>query len=392
MILYVINYLRGTLKIKINGSYIERFFNVCAKNDIDLWNINKVCIDEMHCNILVSDYKVLLSFVNNTKCTVEVLEKRGFPPLLKRFRKRYMFFAGLIMAFSVYFTLTNYVWQININGTDKTALVYEALDLQNIKIGTKLSDISAKDAQNNILSLYDDFLWFAVTINGNSLNVDIKERTETPEIIDKTEYCDIIAEKSGMIDSIDVLYGEKMIEIGQTFASGDVLVSSEMKSYPQVVDYETRFVHSMADIKANVWYNFESILIREMDEKKYTGKEITKYTLIFSNKAINLFKNSGNPYLFYDKIVDVKEIHLSESVTIPIKLKTETYIEYEKTPVLLNADFGVDLLCKNLYGDILKNIDGDILENKTTENVSDSIIRVSSDVTTLENIGIKIKR
>lgn len=392
MILNALNFFRGTLKIKITGSYIERFFNICSKNDITLWNIKQIDLDEIHCNILIRDYKKLVKIINNTKCSANVLQKKGFMHILNRSKTRYVLFLGIVLTFCFYYVLTSFIWQINIEGTDKTALVFEAIENQGITIGTKTSDINMKQSQNNILTEYEEFLWLSLNVKGNSLNISVEERDDTPKVVDKNSPCDIVAEKSGQILSIDVLMGEKAIEVGETFTYGDLLVSSEMLTYSTSEDAQNRFVHSIANIKAKIWYNFESILVRNINQKVYTGNQIKKYYLVFLNNAINLHKNSSNPYMFYDKIIETKEVSLSDTVDIPVKLVIETYIEYEIIPSLLNEDYGVNLLSQNLQGDILKNIDGDILQTINEQTVEDEYIKIISEVTTLENIGIKIER
>lgn len=392
MILYIIRFFQGMIKIKIVGSYIERFFNICAKNNIELWNITHICVDEVHCYILSKDYKKLQNFKNKIKCNIEILQKKGFLYLINRSKKRYILFLGIFLTFVFNYTISNYIWQINIEGTEKTALIFQAIAEENIKIGTKNSDINSKLAQSNIISKYEEFLWIALNVKGNALNISVKEREETPKVVDLNSPCDIIAEKSGQILSIDVLMGERVIEDGQTFTYGDILVSSEMVKNSLDENVKNRFVHAIANIKAKIWYNFESIMSRNINEKTYTGNETKRYSIVFLNNEINLYKNSSNIYLFYDKIVETEEIHLSKSVAIPIKLVTETYIEYELTPCLINEDFATQLLEKNLNGDILKNINGDILETKFINEINDDYIKMISEVTTLENIGIKKER
>ena len=46
-----IRFVRGFLVIRINGDYMERFFNMCRMHEIDLWEIKKeqnVCMCEAY--------------------------------------------------------------------------------------------------------------------------------------------------------------------------------------------------------------------------------------------------------------------------------------------------------------------------------------------------------
>ena len=392
MILYLLNYSKGILKISVTGSYMERFFNLCAMNNINIWNISRVDLGEIHLNILVGDYRRLRKIIDNSKCSSKIISKNGLPSAILKVKKRYALILGFFVCFLVQYMLTNYLFDINITGTENTAVIYDMLCENDIKIGSKISDIDVKMAQNDIMAQNEDLLWISINLKGNMANVEVSKRYPLPEIIPKDIPCDIVAEKTGMIDSIDVLAGQKIIDVGHTFIVGDVLVSAEPQSFPQVVDISPRLVHSIANIKATIWYDLNRVLPKEISVKNYTGREKTRYTIIFGKKAINLFKNTGNPYTFYDKIVDTNKIKLSSSVTIPIYLKTERYIEYTNEVALITDELGFNLLESNLLDTISRNINGDIINTQIVKNSNDKTISVDISLETLEDIGVKQQR
>ncbi|MFI3225927.1 MAG: sporulation protein YqfD [Clostridia bacterium] len=392
MILYLLNFCKGVLKISVTGAYLERFFNLCALNNISVWNISKHGLDEVHLNILIEDYTRLQKIISNAKCSSSVIKKSGLPYVLSKIKTRYALILGFFAVFATYFVLTNYLFAIEVIGTDKTAMIYDALEQNNIKIGTKLSEINANEVRNNIILDNDEILWMAINLKGNMATVEVYERDETPEIISKDVACDIIADKTGLIDTIEVLAGEKVVDVGHTFLEGDILVSSEVVNYPQVEDITQRYVHSIANIKASIWYHITRILPSEIYSKDYTGAQIKNYSLIFGKKAINLFKSTSNEYAFYDKIISVRKITLSPSVTIPIYLKTEQYIEYEPQLANINSDVGFSMLEQNLLKSLNEHIDGDIVKNSQIYNDENNIISIQMDIETLENIGVEKER
>lgn len=392
MILYLLHFFKGVLKISVTGAYLERFFNLCAQNNIGVWNISKKGLDEVHLNILTEDYARLQKIISNSKCSSKIIKKSGLPYVLSKIKTRYALILGFFAVFATYYVLTNYLFAIEITGTDKTAMIYDALEQNNIKIGTKLSEIDATSAKNNIILENDEILWMAINLKGNMATVEVYERDETPEIVAKDVACDIVADKTGLIDTIEVLAGEKVVDVGHTFLEGDVLVSSEVVNYPQVEDITQRYVHSIANIKASIWYKLTRILPSEIYTKDYTGEQITNYSLIFGKKAINLYKSTSNDYAFYDKIVSVSKITLSASVTIPIYLKAEQYIEYEPNLATINSDVAFTLLEQNLLKSLNEHIDGDIIKTTQTNTDQNNIISINMDIETLENIGVEKER
>lgn len=389
MILYLLNYSQGIVRISVCGAYLERFFNLCACNSINIWNITRIDLDEVYVNILVCDYKRLRKIITNSKCSCKIVSKYGVPFIARKLKKRCAFVFGFFLCAFTYYILTSHLFDIKINGTENTALIYNALYENNVVIGSKLSDIDVKSVQNEIISQNDELLWISINLKGNMATVEVKEREISPELIDKDTPCDIIAEKTGIIESIDVLAGEKMIDVGHTFLKDDILVSCIPKSFPQVEDIFDRQVHSIANIKATIWYNLSRILLKDVTIKNYTGKVHNHYSIVFNKNSINLFKNTSNLYAFYDKIIDIKEINLSDSVVFPIYLKKETYIEYipEKGQIL--DETGVSILENNIISCVNNAILGDIIKTRYAEHSNDSKIHIEMNIETLEQIGIK---
>lgn len=90
-------YLRGYVKIQIQGYSPERFLNLCSYHHILIWGLAY----EDHCYELcmsVRDFKRIRPFAKKTHTKVRVKEKYGFPFSLYNNRKRKLFFAGFIIC------------------------------------------------------------------------------------------------------------------------------------------------------------------------------------------------------------------------------------------------------------------------------------------------------
>lgn len=93
-------YLRGYVKIQIQGYSPERFLNLCSYHHILIWGLAY----EDHCYELcmsVRDFKRIRPFAKKTHTKVRVKEKYGFPFSLYNNRKRKLFLPVLL---SVFFT------------------------------------------------------------------------------------------------------------------------------------------------------------------------------------------------------------------------------------------------------------------------------------------------
>ena len=75
MLLRIFKYLKGYVKIKVEGYSPERFFNLCNVHKILLWGIEKKEVS-YELFISVKDYKKLRPLVRKTGTKVILIEKR----------------------------------------------------------------------------------------------------------------------------------------------------------------------------------------------------------------------------------------------------------------------------------------------------------------------------
>ena len=91
-----------------------------------------------------------------------------------------------------------------------------------------------------------------------------------------------------------------------------------------------KYVHSVGDIEAKVWYTKKTKILLNQDKKNETGNFEEKYSIKFSNFKINLYKRLSN-FENYDTMYEIKKIKLFTDYYLPIEIiKTvnhELYLE-----------------------------------------------------------------
>ncbi|MEG0108487.1 MAG: sporulation protein YqfD, partial [Lachnospiraceae bacterium] len=127
MLVVILRYLRGYLHIKITGYSLERFLNLCSHRQILLWNLVPMA-HSYEMNISVSGFRKLKPFLKKTNTKVMILNRHGCGFFLHKYRKRKMFFAGILLCLAIIYTLTKFVWSIEISGnnrrTDEAVIQY----------------------------------------------------------------------------------------------------------------------------------------------------------------------------------------------------------------------------------------------------------------------------
>lgn len=384
------NKITGKVLIELKSAYIERFINICTKENVQILSVHYVELGVAHLSINFIDYPKIKNIAKDSKYQCKIIKKEGLSFKLFKKRKRFGLMIGLFCIAIVYIEASSRLVGIEINGTSNEVEIYNILASKNIEIGMKVEEIATRTLPSEMILENENILWCALNVKGNTLTVEVAMREPTPEIYDRFEVADIIAEKSGVIDSINVKFGEALVNVGESFDIGDPLVSANALQFPQIEDYKELFVQSLADIYARFSYEFERILPQNFYEKNYTGREKTCISLIFQKKSYNLFKNSGNLYTFYDKIVEVKTFNLSKYIEFPFSLQIEKYKEYEKTPINLQENY--EILNENAKKYVVSNNNCAILNENFAKTSNSEFVRILYKCETLERVGTLIKR
>lgn len=211
----LINYILGYINIEVEGFYIERFINMCISKSVFLWNINRKKSSIMSVNIGIQDFKNIKKIAKKSGCKVKINTKKGLPFLFNKYRKRKIFLIMLLIILSSMYILSNFIWNIEISGLTEISEneIYKSLEESGLKIGTRKHNIDTKQIVNNIRLERSDIAWIGIDIKGTNAKINIVEATKKPEIINEYEYCNIIADKKGIITKINALNGTPMVKV-----------------------------------------------------------------------------------------------------------------------------------------------------------------------------------
>ena len=242
LIKILLNYILGYVNIKVESFFIERFVNMCISKKIFLWNIKRKKSGILYANIGIKDYKNLKQVLNKTQSKAKIQAKKGFPFFLHKYRKRKVF-AFLILAITLFLIITsNFIWNIEIEGNENisTYEIMQELKKDGLNIGTLKNKIDTNLVINKVRLNRDDIAWIGITFKGTNAIVSIKEGSEPPEVINENEYCNIVADKTGMITKINVQNGTPLVKEGDIVKQGDILVAGYLEGKYTGV----RYVHA----------------------------------------------------------------------------------------------------------------------------------------------------
>lgn len=386
----LIFYILGYLNIEVEGIFVERFINICKSKGIFLWNIKMEKGVLLYANIGIRDYRNIRTIAKKTGTRIKIKKKCGIPFILNRYKKRRVF-AGILAIAAIFIAvMANFVWNIEISGNEKISKdeILIALADEGLKTGALKGKINTTDVINSIRLKRSDIAWIGITIKGTNAEVKIKESTAAPEIIAQDEFCNIVANKEGMITKISAQNGTATVKVGDIVKKGDVLVNGYLEGKYTGL----RYVHAIADIEAKVWYSKKEKFSLNQQVPRETGNLEEKYSLAINNFKINFYKTLSK-FEKYDTICESKRLKLFSNFYLPIELVKNTNKEYVLENVTYTEEELIDISKQRIEEELIEQIENpeNIVNEQVNTYANDGYIEIEVIYEVLETIGVEDK-
>ena len=375
----------GYVRIEVEGYYIERFINICQNKKILIWNLKREKGVKLYLNIGIKDFKKLKNIARKTNCKIKISKKKGIPFILHRYKKRKIFAIFLIIiAFAIY-TSSKYVWNIEVQVEDNLQIEQIEEDLADLGLrkGVRKSKIETDKLINELRLKRNDISWIGIDLKGTNVIVKAVKADEKPDLLDNSDYCNIVASKSGVITKIIAQNGTAVVNVGDEVNEGDILIAGYMEGKYT----DKRYVHSLGVVQAKIKYQKSEKFYLNQENLRDTGNEEKKIQIKFNNFQINFYKTLSK-FKIYDTIYTEKNLKIFSNFYLPISIVEITNKEqvketqkYSKEEVI---ELGKEKLSKAIEEDIAnkENILGVTVDTEEQED----FVEVCVTYEVLENI------
>ena len=349
MLLKIIRYVKGYIRIRISGYSTERFLNACSHRGIILWGL-KPEGRAYEMNISIAGFRKLKPIIRKTGTKVSIVERFGLPFFLHKYRKRKMFFAGAALFAVLVFLMSRYIWNIDISGnlthTDETLLKFlKTCDVEN---GMPVSEVDCARIVKDIRKEYDDIIWVSASIRGTRLIIQVKENEDTipaaqnPEegSVPKENPTDIIADRDCVITKLVLRNGIPMVKEGDEVKKGDILISGQV---PVIDDSGTviayQYHKSDADIQGRTVVEYQDGTDIGYEEKEYYYEQKSRLPLRKEEYFLKIGKfrirlgSIRNQYEKWEIYSFEKQLCIAENFYLPISYGKRTVKPYQSKEV-----------------------------------------------------------
>lgn len=390
--LSIFRFLRGYVRVYLTGFAPERFMNLCNNHQIELWDVVSAG-EGYEFYMYANEFLGCKEFLRKTKTKVVLRNKLGLPFLLFRYRKRKVFFLGLIACFAALFVASRFIWAFEISGnrqfTDDMFLKF--LDSQQVHYGMAISNLDIDSLEKQLREEYDYITWASAKLEGTKLHISIKENeVGIQEESEELSKGDIRATVSGNVVAMVTRAGVPAVKVGDSVEEGDLLISGiipimnddeTLRSY-----YETR---ADGEVVIESRMRYTEKLPVTYQKKVYTGNTERIFVLGFGEKEWKLgFLKMEENY----EILSVRNpIVLLDNLYLPIIYGYNDYIGYQIIKSSYSKEEASDVLhdrflrfCTTLEEKGVQIIEKDVkIEYMGNEVVMQGILVIQENAITL---------
>jgi len=391
LVIRIWNYFRGYVIIKIEGLTLEKFINLAISKNIILWDITRIDYTTLKAKVSISGFKALRDVVQKVGCRVYILEKRGYPFFISKFKYRKMLAIGSLLSIALVIFMTSFIWTIDIVGNEriKDEEIINVLSSLNIKEGISKKTAKNTDITNALLLNIQDLSFANIEIHGTKMIVEVRERPLTEVQVKEDTPCNIVAAKKAVIEKVVVKSGKALVTKGEVVKEGQILITGIIKDERLL---SPLLVHSEGIVLARTSYTetIEEPIVKFINEE--TGKVFTTREIIFGNKRIQLM-NGEIPFKNYIEEKKTKEIGNLGIIKLPLSVIEHKYKEVEKIRIEQDIEALKKITSVKATQQLMEKIpkNASVISKDIRHRIEDNALITEVIFEVTEDIGIKEK-
>lgn len=275
----------GLVTFEVCGTNISRFISRCACRGIRLHTVCGVTGREKP-SVVVSadarDAKSVMLIARECSLRVRSIKRRGLPFIIRAALGRYVLLFGGILAVCATFVLSQFIWVIEIKGTDgiPEERIYELLSDAGIHVAMPKDRFFINEVIHGIHAEDERIAHISAGISGVKMTVTVQEAV-TPAPKDEGEYGALYADADGVIEEILCYSGHACVKKGDVVHKGDVLITGDISTESREIR-----VAAKGKVTAKVGYVFIGTAEERLPAKVRSGKSRELCEIEFFGKRL----------------------------------------------------------------------------------------------------------
>ena len=306
--------LRSRLRLEVSGHRPQVLLNLLAAEGIAVTSVSFEGETCLRITVPPGKEPVVRRLAAENLCIVTALERKGVRMFWRQLRRRTALLAGAVL-FAVVLLFSNFtVLTISVSGN--VTVSGEAILAQLRDLGLHVGGLSlAMDEANlaqAVLVKFPQLSWCAINFRSTHAEVLVREALPKPDLHDEDIHGDIVADVSGIVESIETLSGQALVERGSVVGFGETLITGRFPmQFPQYSPLEGSEFHEVraeGNIVMRTWRSIMVTMPLEYTHKISTGEQNRRFALLGPGFRMNFYQNSSIRYANCDKITETRQL------------------------------------------------------------------------------------
>lgn len=388
--MHIHHFFLGYEDIEICPRHTACFFNLCRSTHSPYTPLPCAKGEAVRVRCTLTVASALRKAAMARGITLRVLSRGGLPVFFYRYRCRVGLAVGILLSALLLYAFSGVLWDVRVHGNSSvpTERIISALEECGLKVGMSLDreEVDSREIENRLLRLSPEIAWVSVNIRGTVAGVQVRE-AQIGESAMEGELSNLVAAYDGVIESVRLLTGEIVVNVGQQVRAGELLISGVRDSATQgfVVEGARGEVMAYTD-------HTEVIQIPlQFEEKVFTGEEICEKSIFFFGKSIKFSKNTGIMGGSCDTIYTMKNWTLPTGEILPIGTEVTTYRPYTLHSAIRTREQAYTLALAELQGRLEESASDALLLSKTVRvSYSETHCTLMCEYRCLRNIAVPL--
>ncbi len=384
--------LKGWVRVRVMGTQMGRFLSVLMARGI-LYENAAYEENELYLEMPAKQFREAVSCGKKTGVRLRIVSKRGLPFLFFRHRRRKWTLLFVLPIVVAIFILPRFVWSIEVDGLERISRVemMSRLEQLGIEQGMRQSELDLDQTRDQLLLNYKDLSFLSLTLEGTTLKVIAKESVAAPEMVERTQPCDVVAKETCIIYSVVTESGTPLIRAGDVVQKGDVVVQGEVVLTDDAGNKTSVPIHASGEVYGKLIWRSESEIEKQYVEQIFSENAQKGLRIRLGKKDIELrwpFDQGEHEGIIEEELWrlplgDFLSLHCLTYESYVLEEEEYSNIEMEER---LRERLGRQLEEEMAQGErILMDQKWQIME---TENGMKAILEAEI----MENIGMKVPR
>lgn len=385
-----IAFVFGYYIVRTSSEQAKKIINIIIKNDLPCY-LPRTKDEFFFVHVSFFGMKKFFELVNKSNIPFEIIESRGIPFVIDRYKKRSGLFFGTVLGIvSIVFSI-NFVWDIEFQNREFSPELLEKIQRSGVSYGSFIPFLNIQDSENIFLLENEEYSFVAINIRGTVAYVELNERkTKEPSKESDIKYSNIVASDNGVIYKVEAKGGFPIVSKGQVVLQGQVLISGVYDRLYGGVGLRRSSGRVFAQCSKYIEFSVPLEQVKTVNTgRSKTFRSINIFGLVFPN-------NEGYQEDFELEFLTEKyeRLKLFGFIRVPIDVHEVRYYEQENKTILISieeaeriAKAEIENICLETAGE-----DGMVLEKDLTfsyDEKTNSIV-VTGELVFIKDIALEV--